>query len=416
MEFLFPVSRALDIVEHDATGAEPGHGRRVACMLALMALRLDATHDELEDLVACALLHDNAVAEFERNERDARSRGDRFMMVARNGAHVSGVDTHVLLGEKNVAPLPFHGDVKDVVLAHHERADGTGPLGLSPSQVDFRSKILHLVDRIDVNFDLATLSKDGFDELRNWVVLNEDKAFSREIVSCFKDKVTFEDVQLFQERGAQGALEDALSFEPKDYSAQQVGAVAGFVVRIVDWKSSYTKDHSVGVANKARAMAAHYKWDDDKTLRFSFAGALHDIGKLILPDETLNKPTRLNNQEFEVMEQHVIATRKMLQGIEGLEDVCTWAANHHEKLDGSGYPRGLTARDLSFEDRVLACVDIYQALTETRPYKEGFSHEQTMEIMRDMAREGKIDSGVVEDVDKVFASISSERQPVAVRR
>ena len=86
----------------------------------------------------------------------------------------------------------------------------------------------------------------------------------------------------------------------------------------------------------------------------------------------------------------------------GLEDVAEWAAFHHEKLNGAGYPFGYTAERLSREDRILACMDIYQALTESRSYKKGFSHEKSIGIMREMVAGGFIDADITAAIDECF--------------
>ena len=81
-----------------------------------------------------------------------------------------------------------------------------------------------------------------------------------------------------------------------------------------------------------------------------------------------------------------------------------WASYHHEMLDGTGYPFGLTGDELTKEDRMMAVIDIYQALTEARPYKEGFSHKKAIGILRELADKGQIDGKIVADADRVFGS------------
>lgn len=93
-----------------------------------------------------------------------------------------------------------------------------------------------------------------------------------------------------------------------------------------------------------------------------------------------------------------------LSKISGFKEITEWAANHHEKLNGKGYPYGLTAKDLDFNSRLLGCLDIYQALTEERPYRSGMGHCEVMPILYNMANEGFIDKVIVADIDKVFGS------------
>ena len=99
------------------------------------------------------------------------------------------------------------------------------------------------------------------------------------------------------------------------------------------------------------------------------------------------------------MRNHAYYTREILSKLKGFDDIVLWASNHHEKLNGTGYPRGLRAEELSSEERLMTCCDIYQALTEPRPYKEGFPHSKAMEIMRDMVIKGEIDMDIVNDMN-----------------
>jgi HD-GYP domain-containing protein (c-di-GMP phosphodiesterase class II) len=112
------------------------------------------------------------------------------------------------------------------------------------------------------------------------------------------------------------------------------------------------------------------------------------------------------------MQDHARATLDILSDIDGFEDITEWAANHHEKLDGTGYSRGMDASQLSFEERLMACIDIYQALTEDRPYKAGLSHAKTIAIMKSMIEEGKIDGSITADIASVFGNEDENEQYV----
>ena len=93
-----------------------------------------------------------------------------------------------------------------------------------------------------------------------------------------------------------------------------------------------------------------------------------------------------------------LQNRRMSEMITGFEEIADWAANHHEKLNGKGYPYGFDKSRLDFNSRLLACVDIYQALTEERPYRKALSHNQAIGILRNMANQGLIDATIVEDI------------------
>ena len=143
-------------------------------------------------------------------------------------------------------------------------------------------------------------------------------------------------------------------------------------------------------------------FDEETAQKMYLAGALHDIGKVAVGNEILEKPGRLTDEEFTTMKDHASYTYYILSEIDGFEELRDWAAFHHERLDGTGYPFGKTAADLNTQERMMACVDIYQALTESRPYKQGMSHEKACEILKDMADKGWLDADIVSQVDSCF--------------
>ena len=160
--------------------------------------------------------------------------------------------------------------------------------------------------------------------------------------------------------------------------------------------------HSSGIAEKSLQMAKFYNWDEETQAKYYLAGALHDIGKLAVKTSVLEKPGKLTDEEFNHIKNHAQITWQVLHRIHGFEDITEWASNHHERLDGSGYPNGKTAKDLSFKDRLLACIDVYQALRENRPYRPGMTHERAMSIINDEVAKGKLDEKCAQDIDFVL--------------
>ncbi len=183
-----------------------------------------------------------------------------------------------------------------------------------------------------------------------------------------------------------------------DLSPIETCEVGRIFARALDGRSVYTRTHARSVARRSRALAYQRGMDDEGASRLYLAGALHDIGKLRVPSMVLNKPGRLTETEFAQVKRHAMWTWEMAGSVAGLEDVRRWAGYHHERLDGSGYPFGLTAPDLDEPSRIVACADVYSALTELRSYRVTSTPEQALETMRDQAREGKLDARLVEDV------------------
>jgi putative nucleotidyltransferase with HDIG domain len=151
---------------------------------------------------------------------------------------------------------------------------------------------------------------------------------------------------------------------------------------IVDAKSTFTYNHSNGVANVAAAMAKKLELGNSRIELVRHAALLHDLGKMAVPNEILQKPDKLNNAEWQLVRSHPEHTRRILHSIRGFEEMSEVAAAHHERLDGSGYHRGLTGQQLVLESRILAVADVFDALSASRPYRTGMSREKVLASMR----------------------------------
>lgn len=190
----------------------------------------------------------------------------------------------------------------------------------------------------------------------------------------------------------------------KELSFMQLKQIAKFFAGIIDYKSPFTSTHSIGVARIAEKLARYMGLGEETAQKMYLAGALHDIGKVAIGNDILEKPDKLTEEEYSVMKHHAAYTYYILSDINGFDEIRDWAAFHHERLDGTGYPFGKTAEDLNIEERIMAGADIYQALTESRPYKSGMPHNKACGILYDMADKGWIDSNVVVNIDKCFAN------------
>jgi HD-GYP domain-containing protein (c-di-GMP phosphodiesterase class II) len=187
--------------------------------------------------------------------------------------------------------------------------------------------------------------------------------------------------------------------------------MAGFITKIIDYKSVFTQRHSTQIANKAWFMGGYYKYDNEEQMKLYLAAAFHDIGKLKVPTEILEKPDKLTDTEFSVIKDHVRFTSELLKDIVGFQAECDWASNHHEKLNGAGYPFGKKDDELDFNSRLMSCIDIYQAVSEERPYHPARNHESTMQVLRKIAEAGEIDRNIVNDISLALASYDGKDLP-----
>ena len=147
---------------------------------------------------------------------------------------------------------------------------------------------------------------------------------------------------------------------------------------IVAQKDPYTAGHNERVAHIAMALGHSMGLSPNRIETLRVAGNLHDIGKISVPGEILNKPGRLTPEEYEQVKIHPEAGFEILKGIPFHGPVAEIVLQHHERYDGSGYPRGLKGDEAMLEARILSVADIYEALTSDRPYRPGLPHEQAM--------------------------------------
>jgi putative nucleotidyltransferase with HDIG domain len=161
--------------------------------------------------------------------------------------------------------------------------------------------------------------------------------------------------------------------------------VAHAFASIVDAKSPYTAHHSEGVAEIALRLAALLDLDAGKRKTLHRAALLHDIGKLGVSNRILDKPGPLGPAEWETVRRHPRWTMEILSRVSALQDVARIAAEHHERLDGSGYHRGLTAGQLDQPSRLLAVADVAEALSAERPYRPALGPDEVLTIMRQQA-------------------------------
>jgi putative nucleotidyltransferase with HDIG domain len=151
----------------------------------------------------------------------------------------------------------------------------------------------------------------------------------------------------------------------------------------IESKDIYTQGHCVRVADLACALWARVNAGDDTPLFWFRIGALlHDVGKLMVPAEVLNKPGKLTDAEWEMVRRHPSAGVELLADIEFPWDVRPIVESHHERWDGTGYPHQLAGKAIPLTARVLCIADVYDALTSVRSYKKAFTHTQALEIMQ----------------------------------
>ena len=391
-DLLFALSKALDFVERELLSVTTNHGKRVAYVSARVCRAMGLEERDIFDMACCAVLHDNALTQYMHGAGpDGLSRLENFK-------------SHCERGEENALSFPFAGDPSGIILYHHENWDGSGFFHLAGEAIPLRAGVLRLAD----NMDLALRMGDGrgglIDAIRQHALRFKGVLYPPAAVEALLEVLDADFIRAMTDENISAALKGLLPSIRVDLSTEQVLRLCSVFAFIIDAKSPFTMNHSTGVAERVAQLARSYGLDPEHRDKLVVAAYLHDVGKLAIPPGILEKNGPLDAQEWNVMRNHAAVTAEILGEVPGLEDLAAWAAEHHEKLNGQGYPFGLGREELSFESRLLACCDIYQALTENRPYRRGMDHGKAMVILNDMVARGELDEAIAAHVGEVFAA------------
>lgn len=394
-QFLFSVSRALDAVESEVLGAAGHHSQRVALLSVLLAKRLGLNRVEQVDLAAYACLHDNALTEYITAQR---RRGVRLPAKQVR----DDFQYHCEAGEKNTEVFPFLGKREGIILYHHENYDGSGFFHRSGEQIPLMARILRLTDQVDVLFRLADWSSEKRQRVFRHLEQRKTSFYDPVLVDEFRNLLTDETAADLSDKRIWQSLQQAVPGQKIALSYDKFLEISSVFAHIIDYKSPFTMNHSKGIAEKTRKMAEYYEFDEKTRQEIYIAAYLHDIGKLAVPDEYLEKPGKLTGEEFAVVKKHAFLTHDILSVVDSFQNISRWASSHHERLDGSGYFRGCTADKQDFCSRLLACIDVYQALVEDRPYRAGMQRDSAIAILQSQAQGGKLDGEIVRDITNVL--------------
>lgn len=399
-QMLLSFSFTLDFVERDLLKDVSNHTRHVAYICARIARLLNLPQSDFFDLISYALLHDNGIT------RSLLDRGPVNMAGLENNVR------HCEIGEENVSFFPFNNPISGVILYHHENYDGSGFFGKTGEDIPFYSRLISLANRIAVEYAQGNPTRDIMAMLQK-----DSHLYDPELLQLFYRVSQHGEFWLnMQPMFIEAELERLLPQQTKEIGFRNIRRISQLYSNIIDAKSPFTGGHSRGISKKVGILCRYYGYGEDEYWKMRIAADLHDLGKIMVPNEILDKPGSLTREEIDVVQSHTYYTRKALEMVQGFEEITEWAANHHEKLNGKGYPYGLTAEQLDFNSRMLACVDIYQALTEDRPYRPALSHEDAVSILDTMAKQGLIDATIVKDIEAVLGVVFYEEDLKLIKK
>jgi HD-GYP domain-containing protein (c-di-GMP phosphodiesterase class II) len=297
-------------------------------------------------------------------------------------------------------------ELAQVILFHHAECDEIVHLKNPVHQV--LSQLISLCDRADV----FVLHNGSADDFRNYIEKNRNIKYRGDIVDMFlASGVNIENV--FDEMDSDEAFGHVLYDTPM--TGEDVIKYVKMIVFSIDFRSYQTVIHTVTSTCVAGFLARLSGADEDEIENIKTGAMLHDIGKIGIPVHILENPGKLNDDDMEIMRTHVSITDKILDG--NVPDAVRHiAVRHHERLDGSGYPRKLMGHDIVFFERIVAISDILSALRAARSYKEAYPKEKTVEILGDMGARKLLDPDIVKlaigHFDEIAEAVERESQPV----
>ncbi|CAN5784887.1 3'3'-cGAMP-specific phosphodiesterase [soil metagenome] len=275
--------------------------------------------------------------------------------------------------------IGFPEETAQAVRNLDEHWDGAGhPDGLEGEEIPLLARICGLSQTAEVFY-----TEHGAARAEEVVKARREKWFDPDLVDVFLTEARKGDI--WEPLGSPDITQSLSRMEPADKTmlatTERLDLVARAFAEIIDAKSPFTYQHSQGVANVAVAMSRRMGLQGGELRDQMRAGLLHDIGKLGISSRIMDKPGPLTDNEFARIKEHPKLSRDILCRVTPFSNIVERCANHHEKLDGSGYPRGLKAEDLDLPTRILTVADIFDALCKDRPYRPGMPLDRALAIL-----------------------------------
>lgn len=389
----------LDIIRRFCNYIDPRlteHGSHVAYIISRMLQDTGQyTKQELRDICFLAQLHDIGAYKTEEISRMLQFETDDIW-------------DHSFYGYLFIRYFSPLKELAPAVLLHHITWNFLEQGDMPSTKLKDLSQILHIADRIDVSMSLENRS---WKETLQLIIQGTNNIFAPHIVDLaarldFKDSIENEwrkDSEYF----------DSLTSIP--LSEEESTEYLKMLVFIIDFRSHHTVTHTITTTSISYELGKLLSLNEEQLNQVLCGSLLHDLGKIAIPVEILEYPGKLSQKAMGIMRTHVNFTEKIFGGSidKTIERI---ALRHHEKLNGSGYPKKLKAEDLTTEERLVAIADIISALTGTRSYKASFPTDDILSILTRMKDDGLLDESIVdlatEHLDDILYTTFIRCQPI----
>ena len=387
LNLILSLSDALDLASPELSQ----HQLRTAFIAWEISKAANLPSTDTDQLFIASLLHDIGALSLE-DKMDIHQ------------GNVTDPEIHCTLGERVLKHLPVFGPSSEIVRFHH-----TGWQALKERMREpliFSSQILFLADILERSIDRQTYILHQDQELIAKISSLSGTDLAPEIVQLFKSIAVREDfwLDLVSPRLYSLLLHDGPS-RGIEIDLVFLKPLSELFRNIIDFRSRFTATHSTGVATSASTLSRLLGLTETEAGLMEVAGNLHDLGKMVIPNSILDKPDKLTKEEIAIMRQHTYFTYTVLNTIGGISQIAEWAAFHHERLDGSGYPFHLGAEKLGIGSRIMAVGDIFTALSEDRPYRKGMSQQEVLSILRELCAKKYLDRIILRVLEENYEEV-----------
>lgn len=374
------------------------HHQQVAYLAFCLSEYIGLPQSEQRDIFLAALIHDIG----------ALSTKEKLELIETEPVNVN---SHGFVGAKLLEGFKPLQNAAGIVKFHHVRWDAGKGSAFMGEDVPLASHIIHLADRtcalINPERNMLTQLPDILARIRE----QAGSVFRPNLVDALfeikeKDYIWLDLVLSASAKN----ISSARLFGIHELEIDDIVDLAGIFSLIIDFRSRFTARHSSGVARTAQRLAELVGFSPYECKMMLIAGYLHDLGKIAISDEVLEKPYKLNEDEFNEMRAHTFYTYRALEPLEPLKTINAWASYHHEKLDGTGYPFHIAGDNLPLGSRVMAVADVFTAITEDRPYRKGMDFNSAKEVLCKMVADKALDGQIVKLLIENYEELNSIRE------
>jgi len=371
--FLLSTSHTLDFIESQYNNTTANHSKRIAFLSLKIGQKLNLNPKEMFDLCAYCLCHDIALHEVKiKNEE------------------------YFNLSEEKIKNFPFLSNQKNVLKYQNEKIDGSGVFGLKEEEIPLFSKILNFSHTLDEKFDLSKKKIRNRKDILTYVKENSNKIFDQNISKIFLD--FSQSIDFWIDIQSENDILQFIFNNLHDFTTaldfEDVLNITKIFFDILDRDSSFISN--------CEKMCDFYEFEHKDKYTFLISASMSKIGKLLIPLNILQKENKLSDEEYEEIKAYPYHNKKILSNIMGFNDIALCNSKIQELLDESGYPFNISAKDMGLKDRLLGSVNIYTSLTQKKSYRLAYSKSETIDILKDMAKNKKVDISIVNDINDIL--------------